>query len=87
MGVDRVRPTDSQIQRGQLVVPQAFYRRFSAELPWREGFAVMLLGKRFDNCRIDFDRRIRLPLRDEILSGQVLRLQIRAGVLFVEISN
>lgn len=84
VGIDKVRPTDVQIRRGQLVVPQAFYRRFANDLDWRNRFSAIFSGRRFDDCRIDVDRRIKIPLREFIESGQVLVLSIENDALVIK---
>lgn len=84
LGVDGVKPTDYQIRSGHIVVPKEFYRREVNALDWAGGFTVVAFGERTTGKRIDYDRRLTLRLKDRLAPGEVLRLSIVDGELFIE---
>lgn len=84
VGDDGVKPTDYQIKSGHIVIPKGFYRRELSSLQWKRSFALIAFGERYEDKRIDYDRRLNVRLRDRIAPGDILRLSISDGALIIE---
>lgn len=78
IGPDKVRPTESQIRHGLIVIPSSFLAANLNKLTWN-GFSVDFLGQQLESRHIDQDNRIRLPLKEHIKFGDTLQLTIESG--------
>ncbi len=84
--VGRMTPTAFSWTAGILNVPTMFRKQSSHLIEWRGSFAVEILGKRLEGCRLDPSFRLRMP--KELLnrlggSGADLELVARPGTLIL----
>lgn len=79
---DTVRPTDKQIESNLIVVPRPFRDAYCLDVDW-EDFTIDAFGVVRHHCSLDIDRRIGVPLRGRIQSGDTIRLSVQNGIFCV----
>lgn len=80
--VDLVRPTESQIQHGVLVIPKPFIDQHRT-VSWHS-FRARLNGESLGVKKIDQDNRMRLPLKTILRYGDALQLSVHNEELLLE---
>jgi hypothetical protein len=75
MATYQARPTASQIAAGYFILPRALHKEWKDRFPFYS-FDVSAFGKEYKKLRLDQNYRVRITLRDDIASGDVLNVVV-----------
>jgi len=73
------------LDKFRIVVPKAFIVSSQHDIRWRDRFAVIVAGRRFENRKLDGENRIGgIGLSGSVSFGDSLRLDVKNGELVIE---